>query len=84
MKFAGEFRAALRIGQASARANLVPMLVLWLLAGMSVGAYYLLEHSSKSVAEIAAACGYGSANALRKVFVAETGKNPLVWRKRAE
>ena len=47
-------------------------------------AKHLLEHSSKSVAEIAAACGYGSANALRKVFAAETGKNPLVWRKRAE
>ena len=46
-------------------------------------AKYLLEHSSKSVAEIAAACGYGSANALRKVFAAETGKNPLIWRKRA-
>ena len=36
------------------------------------------------IAEIAVACGYGSANALRKVFAAETGKNPLAWRKRAE
>ena len=46
-------------------------------------AKYLLEHSEKSIAEIAAACGYGSANALRKVFAVETGKNPLAWRKRA-
>ena len=37
-----------------------------------------------TVAEIAVACGYGSANALRKVFAAETGQNPLAWRKRAE
>ena len=47
-------------------------------------AKYLLEHSEKSIAEIAKSCGYGSSNALRKVFAAETGKNPLVWRKRAE
>ena len=47
-------------------------------------AKYLLEHSEKSIAEVAKSCGYGSANALRKVFAAETGKNPLVWRKRAE
>ena len=47
-------------------------------------AKHLLEHSSKSIAEIAKSCGYGSANALRKVFAAETGKNPLVWRKRTE
>ena len=47
-------------------------------------AKYLLEHSGKSIAEVAKSCGYGSANALRKVFAAETGQNPLVWRKRAE
>ena len=47
-------------------------------------AKYLLEHSEKSIAEVAKSCGYGSANALRKVFAAETGKNPLVWRKRTE
>ena len=47
-------------------------------------AKYLLEHSEKSIAEVAKNCGYGSANALRKVFLAETGKNPLAWRKRAE
>ena len=47
-------------------------------------AKYLLEHSTKSVLEIARSCGYGSADALRKVFAAETGKNPLAWRKRAE
>ena len=47
-------------------------------------AKYLLKHSEKSIAEVARSCGYGSANALRKVFAAETGKNPLVWRKCAE
>lgn len=41
----------------------------------------LLEHSSKSVAEIAAACGYGSATALRKVFEPAVGMNPKDWRK---
>ena len=40
MKFAGDIRAALRIGLASARANLVPMIVLWMMAvGLAV-AYY--------------------------------------------
>ena len=47
-------------------------------------AKYLLEHSTKSILEIARSCGYGSADALRKVFAAETGKNPLAWRKRTE
>ena len=42
MKFAEDFRGALGITLASARANLVPMAVLWALAGVSVGAYYLL------------------------------------------
>jgi len=43
----------------------------------------LLRHSSKSVVEIAAACGYGSANALRKVFEPIVGKTPRNWRKEA-
>ena len=43
-----------------------------------------ISSDAKSFAEIAAVCGYGSANALRKVFVSETWKNPLAWRKRAE
>ena len=47
-------------------------------------AKYLLEHSTKSIFEIARSCGYGSADALRKVFAADTGKNPLAWRKRVE
>ena len=42
MKLAGSFAAAFRIGLASARANLLPMIVLWTLAGALVGAYYLL------------------------------------------
>jgi len=46
-------------------------------------AKHLLRHSSKSIAEIAAACGYGSANALRKVFEPIVGKMPKDWRKEA-
>lgn len=41
----------------------------------------LLEHSLKSIAEIAVACGYGSANALRKIFEPATGKTPREWRR---
>ena len=40
MKFAEDIRAAVRIGLASVRANLVPMVALWLVAGLLVGAYY--------------------------------------------
>jgi len=43
-------------------------------------AKYLLVHSSKSVAEVAFACGYGSANALRKIFESSTGLTPKAWR----
>lgn len=42
MRFAADIREALRIGLASARANFVPMCVLWFLAGALVGAYYLI------------------------------------------
>lgn len=41
----------------------------------------LLEHSSKTIAQIASDCGYGSANALRKVFEPATGVTPKAWRK---
>ena len=43
MRFAADIREALRIGQASAQANLVSLVVLWALAGVSVGAYYLFN-----------------------------------------
>lgn len=46
-------------------------------------AKHLLEHSSKSIAEVAAACGYGSATALRKVFEPVAGMNPKAWRKKS-
>ena len=42
MKLAGSFAAAFRIGLVSARANFLPMIVLWTLAGALVGAYYLI------------------------------------------
>ena len=42
MKLSEDIHKALGTGLASARANLVPMVVLWMLAGVSVGAYYLL------------------------------------------
>jgi len=47
-------------------------------------AKFLLEYSSRPIADIAKSCGYGSADALRRVFVSECGINPLVWRKRAD
>ena len=40
MKFAGDIRAAFRIGLASARVNLVPMVVLWAMATALVLGYY--------------------------------------------
>lgn len=45
-------------------------------------AKYLLGHTSKPIAEIAADCGYGSANALRKVFEPAVGMMPKEWRRR--
>lgn len=44
-------------------------------------AKHLLEHTSKPIAEIAATCGYGSPNALRKVFEPAVGLTPREWRK---
>ena len=38
--FAGDIREAMRVGLASARANAVPMVVLWVLAALLVAAYY--------------------------------------------
>ena len=41
----------------------------------------LLRKTDTPVAEIAAACGYGSTEALRKIFIAEFGAAPARWRK---
>lgn len=41
----------------------------------------LLQEGSFSVAEIASRCGYGSTEALRKVFVSAEGVSPKRWRK---
>ena len=42
MGFAGDIREALRIGLASVRANVVPMVVLWAMAaGLAVGYYWI-------------------------------------------
>ena len=43
MRLAENIRGALRIGLASARANLLPMVVLWMLAAALVVAYYAFE-----------------------------------------
>ena len=40
MGFAGDIRAALRIGLVSARANVVPMVILWAMAALMVLAFY--------------------------------------------
>ena len=71
MKFAEEFRAALRIGQASARANLVPMAVLWTLAAAAVGAYYLIGPFREMIEPVSAwhrAWGWRAAFISQAVF----------------
>ena len=42
MGFAEDIRGALKIGLASVRANVVPMVVLWLLAALTVVGYYFV------------------------------------------
>ena len=54
MKLTGSFATAFRIGLAAARANLVPMVMLWALAGVSVGAYYFLAPFREMLEPIAA------------------------------
>ena len=61
----------MRIGLASARANLLPMGVLWTLAGALVGAYYLLapfREMLEPVAEWHRACGGRAAFVSQAVF----------------
>lgn len=71
MKLTGSFAAAFRIGLASARANLVPMVVLWALAGALVGAYFLLDPFRgmlDPVAEWHRAWGWRSAFVSQAIF----------------
>ena len=71
MRFAADIREALRIGQASAQANLVPLVVLWALAGVSVGAYYLLTPFREMLEPVAAwhrAWGWRSAFVSQAIF----------------
>ena len=42
----------------------------------------LLEHTDNSIARVAALCGYGSTESLRKVFAAHHGCSPAEWRRR--
>ena len=71
MGFAGDIREAVRVGLASARANTVPMIVLWTLAGAAVGAYYLSDQFREMlepVAEWHRAWGWRAAFASQTVF----------------
>lgn len=54
MGFAGNFRGALRIGLASARANLAPMLILQFLAALTVAAYRVFPSFGNLFAPFAA------------------------------
>ncbi len=67
----GALSAAIRIGVASARANLVPMFVLWTIAAASVGAYYFLapfRELLEPVAEWHRAWGWRSAFISQAIF----------------
>ena len=64
MKFMGDIRAAFRIGLASARANLVPMVVLWMMALVLAFAYYRVPGAAKMlcpVRDLMAQYGWGAA-----------------------
>ena len=64
MKLAGDIRAAFRIGLASARANLVPMVVLWMMALVLAVAYYRVPGAAKMlcpVRDLMAQYGWGAA-----------------------
>ena len=53
MKFAEDIRGAIRIGLASARANLVPMVVLWASAGALVAGYYFVPGVERGLEPVA-------------------------------
>ena len=71
MKFSEDIRGAIRIGLASARANFVPIIVLWAMAAALVGAYYLLapfREVLEPVADWHRQWGWKSAFASQAVF----------------
>ena len=53
MKFAEDIREAIRIGLVSARANILPMVVLWAMAGSLVVAYYRVSSVSAALDVVA-------------------------------
>lgn len=64
-----DIRKALRTGLASARANVVPMVVLWALAIAAVGAYYLLDPFRVMLEPVAE---WHRARGWRAAFVSQT------------
>ena len=71
MEWEDDIRGAVRIGLESARANLVPMVVLWGLAGVLVGAYCLLvpfREALEPVAEWHRMWGWRAAFVSQAVF----------------
>lgn len=71
MKFSEDIRAAIRIGLASARANVVPMVVLWAMAGALVVGYYFvpgIERGLEPVRQWQTDCGWVAAFLNRFVF----------------
>ena len=71
MKFAEDIRGAIRIGLASARANAVPMVVLWVMAGALVVGYYFvpgIEKGLEPVRQWQTDCGWVAAFLNRFMF----------------
>lgn len=71
MKFTEDIRAAIRIGMVSARANILPMVVLWALAAALVGAYYLLGPFREMLEPVAVwhrECGWRTAFVSQMIF----------------
>lgn len=54
----------------------------WVLQQRLLQARRLLEASDRSIEDVAARCGFGSAAAFRTHFKAETGTSPLAYRRR--
>lgn len=71
MKFAVDIRGAIRIGLASARANVMPMVVLWAMAGALVAGYYFvpgIERGLEPVRQWQTDCGWVAAFLNRFMF----------------
>jgi AraC family transcriptional regulator, transcriptional activator FtrA len=54
----------------------------WLLGQRLLASRRLLESSDRSIEDVAARCGFGSAASFRAHFKAETGTSPLAYRRR--